>query len=156
MAATDEAGTPTSRRPWVLVGWAVLAVVVACWLTLVEILWLPLRIGGVLVPISVPAAVVGNLLLVAGAYRVSRSRLVAALPAVVWIVLVLLASQQRPEGDLLIVGGGGLGTVSLAFLLLGVVAAVFAVARVISGPRRRRSRPAEERRPAGSGTGGAR
>ena len=156
MASTDESGTPRNRRPWALLGWGVLAVVLAGWLTLVEILWLPLRIGGVLVPISVPAAVVGNLVLVAGAYRVSRSRVVAALPAVVWIALVLLASQQRPEGDLLIVGGGALGTVGLAFLLLGVVSAVLAVARVISGPRRRRRAPGEEQRPAGSGTGGAR
>jgi hypothetical protein len=139
-----------SRRPWVLLGWAVLAVVVAVWLTLVEILWLPLRIGGVLVPVSVLAAVVGNLLLVGAAYRMSRSKIVAALPAVVWMALALLASQRRPEGDLLIVGGGALGWVNLAYLLFGVVAAAVAVGRVVSGGRRRR------REPAGSGTGGAR
>jgi hypothetical protein len=132
-----------------LVGWAALAVIVACWLTLVEILWLPLRIGGVLVPVSVVAAVGGNLLLVGGAYRLSRSRVVAALPAAVWVVLALLASQQRSEGDLLVVGGGALGWVGLAFLLLGVVSAVFAVGRLVSAPRRRRAR-------AGSGSGGAR
>ena len=147
-----------SGRPWALLGWAVLAVAVSCWLTLVEILWLPLRVGGVLVPVSVVAAVVGNLLLVGAAHRLSRSRLVAALPAVVWLVLVLLGSQRRPEGDLLIIGGGASGWVNLAFLLFGVVAAAFAVGRVVSGPRRRRQRPAAERdqRPAGSGSGGAR
>jgi hypothetical protein len=150
-----------SRRPWVLLGWAVLAVVVACWLTLVEIFWLPLRIGGVLVPVSVVAAVAGNLMLVAGAFRVSRSRVVAVLPAAVWIVLVLLASQQRAEGDLLIIGGGAAGYVNLAFLGCGVVAAAFAVSRVVAGPRRRRPRqvPQEaqpQQPPAGSGSGGAR
>lgn len=139
-----------------LVGWSVAAVVVAGWLTVVEILWLPLRVGGVLVPVSVLAAVVGNLVLVDGVHRLSRSRVVAALPAVVWVVLALGASQQRPEGDLLIVGGGAAGWVNLAFLLLGVVSAAFAVGRVVS-PRRRRPPPAEERqRPAGSGSGGAR
>ena len=148
-----------SRRAWSLLGWAVLAVVVACWLTLVEIFWLPLRIGAVLVPVSVVAAVAGNLMLVAGAHRVSRSRVVAVLPAVVWIVLVLLASQQRPEGDLLIIGGGAAGYVNLAFLGCGVVAAAFAVSRVVAGPRRRRRRPArvpQQQPPAGSGSGGAR
>lgn len=147
-----------SRRPWVLAGWGVLAVVVACWLTLVEIFWLPLRIGDVLVPVSVVAAVVGNLMLVAGAYRVSGSRVVGVLPAVVWVVLALFASQQRPEGDLLIIGGGATGYVNLAFLLLGVVAAAFAVSRVVAGPRRRRPRqvPQEHQPPAGSGSGGAR
>ena len=139
-----------SRRPWALLGWGVLGVVVACWLTVVEILWLPLRVGGVLVPVSVVAAVVGNLLLVHAAHRLSRSRVVGVLPAVVWLVLVLLASQERAEGDLLIVGGGSLGYVDLAFVLLGMVAAAVAIGRVVSGPLRRR------RGPAGSGSGGAR
>jgi hypothetical protein len=130
-------------RPWALAGWALAAVVVSCWLTLVEIFWLPLRAGGVLVPVSVLAAVVGNLLLVAQVHRWSRSRAVAVLPAVVWIVLVLAASQRRAEGDLLITGGGATGIVNLAFLLLGVVAAAFAVGRVLAGPRRRRA-PAGE------------
>ena len=34
-----------------LSGWAVLAVVVAAWLALVEVLWLPWRPGGVPVPV---------------------------------------------------------------------------------------------------------
>jgi TRAP-type C4-dicarboxylate transport system permease small subunit len=121
----------------VLLGWALAAVVVSAWLTVVEILWLPLRVDGVLVPVSVVAAVVGNLLLVWGAHRWSRSRIVAVLPALVWMVLTIAASRRRAEGDLLIIGGGASGIVNLAFLLLGVVAAVFAVARVLS-PRRRR------------------
>jgi hypothetical protein len=63
---------------------------------------------------------------------------VAVLPAVVWLVLALAASRRRAEGDLLIIGGGANGYVNLAFLLLGVVAAAFAVGRVLAGPRRRR------------------
>jgi hypothetical protein len=42
-----------------------LVVVLAVWLALVEVFWLPLRVSGVPVPVSVVAAVVGNLLLVA-------------------------------------------------------------------------------------------
>jgi len=127
-------------RAAALLGWGLLSVVVAAWLSIVEVLWLPLRVGGVLVPVSVVAAAVGNLVLVNLAYRLSRSRLVAALPAAVWLVVAIAASQRRPEGDLLILGGGARGAVNLAFLLLGVLSAAFAVARVVAGGRRRAGR----------------
>jgi hypothetical protein len=123
-------------RVLALVGWGITAVVVATWLAVVEVFWLPLRVGGVLVPISVLAAVVGNLLVVGSAYRWSRSRVVAVLPAVAWLVVALGATRRRPEGDLLIVGTGALGYVGLAFLGVGVVAAAFAVGRVLAAPRR--------------------
>ncbi len=61
----------------------------AAWLALVEVFWLPLRVGGVLVPVSVVAAVVGNLMLVALALRLSGSRLVAVLPALTWLVVAV-------------------------------------------------------------------
>jgi hypothetical protein len=147
------------RRALGLLGAAVLAVAVAAWLSVVEVLWLPLRVGGVLVPVSIPAAVVGNLLLVHAAHRLTRSRVVAVLPALVWGVVAVAASTRRAEGDLVLVGGGATGTVNLAFLLLGVVAAAFAVGRVLAGPRpeRRPAPPVAVSAPrAGSGTGGAR
>jgi hypothetical protein len=125
-------------RVLVLVGWGVAGVVVGTWLALVEVFWLPLRVGGVLVPVSVLAAVVGNLLLVSVAYRFSRSRVVAVLPALAWLAVALAAARRRPEGDLVIVGTGALGYVGLAFLLVGVVAAAFAVGRVLAAPRRPR------------------
>jgi uncharacterized protein DUF6113 len=150
--------TPRRRRsrPWALLGWGVLAVVVAGWLALVEVFWLPLQIGPVLVPVSVAAAVVGNLLLVGQAHRLSGSRLVGALPAVVWLVVVLAASTRRPEGDLVVTGGGAGGVVNLGFLLLGVVAAAFAVGRVLTGLREPPRPGGDVSRPAGSGSGGAR
>jgi hypothetical protein len=133
-----------------LLGWAVLAVGVAVWLTLVEVFWLPWRVGGVPVPVSVLAAVVGNLLLVDAARRLSGSRLVAVLPAVVWLAIAVTAAMRRPEGDLLLPGGDAVtSTVNLGFLLLGVVAAAFAVGRALGTPVVRP--PA-----AGSGSGGAR
>jgi len=133
-----------------LVGWAVLAVVLATWLTLVEVFWLPWRVGGVPVPVSLLAAVVGNLLLVGAARRFSGSRLVAVLPAVVWLGIALAASSRRPEGDLLLPGGDAVtSTLNLGFLLVGVVAAAFAVGRALGTPTV--SPPA-----AGSGSGGAR
>ncbi len=115
-----------------LAGWAVLAVVVSAWLAVVEVFWLPLRVGGVPLPLSVLAAVVGNVLLVRLAHRLSGSRGVAVLPALVWLVVTLAAMMRRPEGDLVLVGTGILGAVGMAFLLCGVVAAAFASGRVLA------------------------
>ena len=133
------------------VGGGLLVVVLAAWLALVEVFWLPLRVSGVPVPVSVVAAVAGNLLLVGLAARLTGSRLAAVLPAVVWLVVAVAAAIPRPEGDLLLTGSGLLGVLTLAFLLAGVVAASFAVGRVLAGPR-------DGVRPAGtgSGSGGAR
>jgi hypothetical protein len=124
------------------VGWGAAAVVAAAWLAVVEVFWLPLRVGLVPLPLSVVAAVAGNLLLVAWAYRISGSRVVGVLPALVWLVVVIAASMRRPEGDLVITGGGAAGVVNLVFLLAGVTAAAFAVGRVLAGPRP--ARPVDE------------
>lgn len=137
-------------RPLVLAAWAVLGVVAAAWLAVVEVFWLPFRLGGVLVPVSVLAAMAGNLLLVDVVLRRSGSRTVAVLPALAWAGVASAATLRRPEGDLLIVGTGGLGAVGLAFLLLGVAAAVVAVARALSAP------PVTNPARAGSGSGAAR
>jgi len=140
------------------VGWGLSAVVVATWLALVEVFWLPLRVGGVLVPVSVVVAVVGNLLLPTTALRWSGSRLVAVLPALAWLVVAVGAMVRRPEGDLVMTGGGAAGVVNLAFLMIGVLAAAFSVGRVLGGPRRPPVTPASAPvpDPAGSGSGGAR
>jgi hypothetical protein len=101
--------------------------------------------------------VVGNFLLPRLALRLSASRLVAAMTGVAWLVVVVAAMIRRPEGDLLITGEGATGVVNLAFLMLGVLAAAFAVGRALGGPRRPPVSPREApvARPAGSGTGGA-
>jgi hypothetical protein len=107
---------------------------IAAWLAVVEVFWLPLSVAGVLVPVSTAAAVAGNLLLVPLAFRLTGSRLAAAVPALVWLVVAVAASVRRPEGDLVITGGGAAGFVNLTFLLFGVVAAAFAVGRVMAAP----------------------
>jgi Family of unknown function (DUF6113) len=149
-----------TRRRGSPVAWGLVFLVLSAWLALVEVFWLPLRVGPVLVPVSVAAAVVGNLLLVSGAYRLSGSRVVAVLPALVWLTVAVAASIRRPEGDLILTGGGAAGVVNLAFLLLGVLAAAVAVGRVLAAPRRV-SRKDDAPAPTGSaptdsGSGGAR
>jgi hypothetical protein len=136
-------------------GGGALVVVIAVWIALVEVFWLPLRIGGVLVPLSVLAAVVANLLLPSFAVRLSGSRLVAGLTGAAWLVVVVAGMIRRPEGDLLIIGGGTAGVINLGFLLCGVLAAAFAVGRALGGPRSAVRRESAADR-AGSGSGGAR
>ncbi len=149
---------PRVRHLLALVGGGLTAIVAAAWLAVVEVFWLPLRLAGVLVPVSVVAAVVGNLLLVWLALRLSGSRLVAVLPALTWAVVVVAAMDRRPEGDLVLTGVGALGAVNLAFLLLGMVAAAIAVGWALGSrpPDRPAVRTAPARHPAGSGSGGAR
>ncbi len=150
----------TSRRPWEAAGWGIGAVLVAAWLALVEVFWLPLRVGAVVVPLSVLAAVAGNVLLVGWAHRLSGSRAVAVTPAITWLVVVIGAMMRRPEGDLVLVGTGVPGVVNLVFLLLGVTAAAVAVGGALAGPPRRPVGPPAASAPvpdrAGSGNGGAR
>lgn len=106
----------------------VLVAVAAAELAVLECFLLPLRIGSVPVPLSIPVAVLGNLLLPAMAYRLTASRAAAALPVAVWIVVVILAAVPRPEGDIIITG-----TVrGLAFLLLGAAAGAYAVGRLFT------------------------
>ncbi len=138
-------------------GWGLAAVAVGGWLALVEVFWLPLRVGGVLVPLSVVVAVVGNLLLPAGALRFSGSRVVAVLPVVAWLVVAVGSMVRRPEGDLVMNGVGAAGVVGLAFLALGVTAAAFSVGRVLGGAGRPREGPvaAPARDAAGSASGTA-
>ena len=78
------------------VGAGAVVVLVAVWLALVEVFWLPLRVGGVLVPLSVVAAVAGNLLMPRLALRLAESRLVAALTGVAWLVVVVAGMIRRP------------------------------------------------------------
>jgi hypothetical protein len=120
-----------------MAGWSLAAVLASGWLTVVEVFWLPLRIDGVLVPLSVVAAVVGNLLIGAAARRLSGSGAAAVLAAVAWLVIVVAAMIRRSEGDLLIVGGGDTGVVNIVFLLAGVVSAAYATGRALAVPSSR-------------------
>ena len=126
----------TVPRGLALAGCAALTVVVGAWLALTEVFWLPLRVNGLLVPVSLVAAVAGNLLL----------------------PVVIAAMVRRPEGDLVITGGGATGTLNLVFLLAGVLAAAVAVGRILGGPAPAVRPGARDRAraPVGSGNGGAR
>lgn len=97
-------------------------------LAVIQCFLLPSYVGSVPVPLSIVAAVLGNLALPALAYRVSGSRVVGLVPVAGWLAVVVLAAVPRAEGDLIVTGS----LRGLAFLLLGAVAAAFAAARVLA------------------------
>lgn len=87
---------------------------------LVEIFYVPLRVGGVLVGASVLLAVLINFWLPRYTVALTGTGWVALLPPLIWFALMLLASVRRTEGDLLLAGDNwvGLATIfagSLAF-----------------------------------------
>lgn len=103
---------------------------VAVEVAVLECFLLPSYLGPVPIPLSIPAAVAGNLALPALALRLTGSRLVGILPVLGWLAVAMLAAVPRPEGDLIITGS----LRGLAFLLLGAVAGAYAVARILGQP----------------------
>lgn len=83
----------------------------------------PLRIDGIVAPVCVVIALVGNSAAGWLVGTATGSRLVAALPGAVWLALSLLLGTARPEGDIIIEGNA----VGYAYLLAGAIAAVAGV-----------------------------
>ncbi|MBA3250148.1 MAG: hypothetical protein H0T66_07565 [Geodermatophilaceae bacterium] len=100
---------------------------VAVEVAVLECFLLPSYLGPVPIPLSIPAAVAGNLALPALALRLTGSRIVGVLPVLGWLTVAVVASVPRPEGDLIVTGS----LRGLAFLLLGAVAGAYAVARIV-------------------------
>jgi len=97
---------------------------------ILEVFYLPLRVGSIPVPISVAAAVAGNVAFTRVMYVLSGSVWPSLLPGALWLAVIARSAIARPEGDLLITDGGsstGLAMINLSFLLLGSLALAFAV-----------------------------
>lgn len=120
-------------------GFLVLVLAAVC--AIAEVFYLPLRAGPVLIPLSVVAAVAGNVAFTRVMYQVGGSVWPALLPGAVWLAVIGRSAIARPEGDLLITDGGSstaTAVVNLAFLLLGSLALAFAVGTL------RRPKPTQE------------
>jgi hypothetical protein len=113
----------------------ILVTVAAIGLAVIEAFLVPLRAGSVRLPICVPLAVFGNILLARLALRQTGSILAAGLQPVVWLVTVLVLSLPRAEGDVIVEGT----VTGLVFLFGGAVGGAYAVA---SGINRRIAPPA--------------
>jgi hypothetical protein len=101
-------------------GVAVQAAVVECFLV-------PLHVGRWPVPVSVPAAVVGNVLLARLMARLTGRRNTAVLPPVLWLGVVLVLAAPRAEGDLVVPGS----PTGLAFLFFGAIAGALGAASAL-------------------------
>lgn len=112
----------------------VLIAVAAAALAVLECFLVPLRIGSVPFPIVVPMAMAGNILLARLAGRCTGSVAGAAVPPVLWLVVVIVLALPRAEGDLIVQGT----LTGLVFLFAGAVAGAYGVAAEIT----RRVRPA--------------
>jgi len=91
--------------------------IVAMWgsvlLALIGAFLTPVRVGGVLVPVSVLIAIVANVGLMRFAYVTTRHRGLAVLPGVVWIVLAFMATSGTSEGDIVLTSNNWVGPVYL-------------------------------------------
>jgi len=98
----------------------------------------PLRVGAVVLPLSIVIAVVGNAAVGVFGARGTGSRLGAAVPGLGWLLVVGVLASARPEGDVVLTGG----PVGLGFTVGGALAAT----AVIGWPLRPASPPSPGRR----------
>ena len=119
--------------------WLVLAVLVvdAAVLAVVELLFLPLRLdgyvlpdalGGAPVPVSALLAALTTPWLVSVAGKVSRTMPVAAAPLVVWIVVVAVFGMFGPGGDLVLISDWR----SLLLFAAGALPSAIVLGRVLA------------------------
>ena len=102
----------------------VLVLVAAVALAVLECFLVPLRVGTVPLPVCVPLAMAGNVLLARLAGRLTGRPLLGVLPPVLWLAVVLALSAPRPEGDVVVPGT----LTGLVFLFGGCVAGAYGAA----------------------------
>lgn len=136
--ATVPAAAPAPDPLVLRVLSGLLVAVAAAALAVLECFLVPLRIGSVPVPIVVPLTMAGNILLARLAGRWTGSVAGAAVPPVLWLVVVIVLALPRAEGDLIVQGT----LTGLVFLFAGAVSGAYGVAAEIT----RRVKPAAPRR----------
>jgi hypothetical protein len=122
---------PTVLPLWVRVAGGVLVGIGAVEAAVFEVLYAPLRVGTVLLPVSVLAALVLNWWLPKLMLAATGAPYSPIVPAALWVVVVLGLSLGRPEGDVVLPGNW----VGLLLLFGGAGAAAWGVARTLP-PRR--------------------
>jgi hypothetical protein len=115
---------------WVRVVGGVLVAAAALESAVLEVFYVPLRVGTTVLPVSVLAAVLLNVALPALMYAATANRLATAVPAVLWLVVVVGLSIGRPEGDVVLPGDW----IGLALLFGGALAAAYGLARALPPP----------------------
>jgi hypothetical protein len=137
-AEASEAPREGAESPALAITGLVLCGLTAVLAGLVEVLLSPLYVGRWLFPITLLLAVGTNVALPLIARDLVDSTVAATLPVVLWLITVLVLSLPRPEGDVLLSGGGGQQWVSYGLVLIGGAAGAITIALTA---RRSRSRP---------------
>lgn len=137
-AEASEAPREGADSPALAIAGLVLCGLTAVLAGLVEVLLSPLYVGRWLFPITLLLAVGTNVALPVIARDLVDSTVAATLPVILWLITVLVLSLPRPEGDVLLPGGGTLQWVSYGLVLIGGAAGAITIALTA---RRSRSRP---------------
>ena len=124
LARRDHGTDPLAVR----VAAGVLVSVFAAGLEEMEGFLVPLRVGTVPLPICVLLAVAGNVVLTKLAVRQTGSIVCGVLQPVLWLVVIVVLSVPRAEGDLIVPGSA----TGLVFLFAGAVAGAYGVASEIT------------------------
>ncbi|MBA3489271.1 MAG: hypothetical protein H0T78_06950 [Longispora sp.] len=145
-SSTDPVLNPiVEPKPWMRGVYHGAVIVCAIWLALLtstaEAFFTPFRLFGVLIPISVLAAVVITPILAIGTFRLTGRRALSLLPSAAWAFAALFWAQSSSEGDVVLAGDSW---VSLLYLLAGSGAAAFGAYRVILAPLNRRAPKLEQ------------
>lgn len=121
-------------------GWAWAGVALLCGCAVLSgilaVFLVPLYAGSVLVPVAVVLALASNVALPRLARTLVATATATVLPFAFWLMTVIVVGVlPRPEGDVVLPGGGGaLQWASYGVLLGGALAGTFTV--VLSGGRR--------------------
>jgi hypothetical protein len=110
----------------------VLVLVGAAALAVIECFLVPLRVGTVPLPLCVPLAVAGNVVLARLAGGLAGRPLLGVLPPVLWLAVVLVLAAPRAEGDLIVPGT----LTGLVFLFAGAVAGAYGAATTVTRGRK--------------------
>jgi hypothetical protein len=97
-------------------------------LALIEAFLVPLRVSTVPLPICVLLAVAGNVVLTKLAVRQTGSIACGVLQPALWLIVIVVLSLPRAEGDLIVPGSA----TGLVFLFAGAVAGAYGVASEIT------------------------
>jgi hypothetical protein len=116
-----------------------LGVVVTCataiLAALVELFAVPLYSGATLIPLAVVAAVASNVLLPRLARALVPTTVAAVLPFAAWlIVVVVVGLMTRPEGDVVLPGGGSVQWVGLGVIFAGIVTGIATIVITLPPP----------------------
>lgn len=125
-APPDDPPLPPVLAVLGVVLFAVLGVMAAA----LEVVLVPLRVGTTILPLTVALAALSNIALPVLSRRAVDATVAAVAPLAAWIITVVVLSQSRPEGDVLLPAISPLIAVTYALLAVGALCGIATVVRL--------------------------